>query len=253
MKKKKMAPFYIVVAALIIAAALVFAWTGYFSGGRAHIVLPGEGSSQGSGEQGTGGQSGDATHVEVGPDNVKNVIATLARPDTYSCAMEIETFYSGGSGTQTVSVRADGGYIRADIKLDGGQTRHVIYGGDKVYIWYDSERAYYEGSAGKLSADAEMRIPTYEDVLKLDTADIAAADYRTSGGYDCIYVSAKDAEDGYTTNYWVDVATGLLVSAETQKNGETVYRMSASDVSSSAPDASAFTLPDGTAVHSVGQ
>lgn len=242
---------YIIVTALIIVTVLVFVGTRCFSGGRVHIVLPGEESASDS-SSGDGGQNDSVVRVEVSAENVQDVIATLSRPEAYSCFMTIETFYSGGSGTTSVSARVDGGYTRADMKLTGGQTRHIIYGGDKVYIWYNSERSYYSGSAGSITADEEERIPTYEDVLEVDPGDIAGADYRTLGDFDCIYVEAKSAGGEYADFYWVDVNTGLLVSAEKQKNGETVYRMSASDIAAAPPDAAAFTLPDGTVVHAVG-
>ncbi|MEA4813628.1 MAG: hypothetical protein VB112_01800 [Oscillospiraceae bacterium] len=251
MKKEKMTPLYIIVAALIIVTVLFFVGTRCFSGGRAHIVLPGTEDASNS-SSGDGGQTDSVVRVEVNAENVQDVISTLSRPEAYSCSMTIETFYSAGSGTTTVSARVDGGYTRADMKLTGGQTRHVIYGGDKVYIWYNSERSYYSGSAGAITADEEERIPTYEDVLEIAPGDIAEADYRTLGDFDCIYVESKSADREYADFYWVDVNTGLLVSSEKQKNGETVYRMSASDIAVSSPDAAAFTLPDGTVIHVVG-
>ena len=246
-----MIPLYIIVAALIIVTVLLFVGTRWFSGGRAHIVLPGTESSSNSSSD-DGGQNDSVVRVEVNAENVQDVIATLSRPEAYSCSMTIETFYSGGSGTTTVAARVDGGYTRADMKLAGGQTRHLIYGGDKVYIWYNSARSYYSGSAGAITADEEERIPTYEDVLEIDSGDIAKADYRTLGDFDCIYVEAKSADGEYAELYWVDVNTGLLVSSEKQKNGETVYSMSAADIVASSPDAAAFTLPDGTVIHTVG-
>ena len=47
--------------------------------------------------------------------------------------------------------------------------------------------------------------------------------------------------------YWVSVSDGLLVAAETVKDGQVVLSASASGMEST--EGTAFTLPDGTVLH----
>ena len=54
---------------------------------------------------------------------------------------------------------------------------------------------------------------------------IAAADYRSVSGVNCIYVETVQDPEGYSQRYWVSVETGLLVAAERLLEGETIYRM----------------------------
>lgn len=50
--------------------------------------------------------------------------------------------------------------------------------------------------------------------------------------------------------YWVSVDSGLLVSAESERDGALRYRMTAySPVQSPCPPSASFQLPDGTTLH----
>ena len=57
---------------------------------------------------------------------------------------------------------------------------------------------------------------------------------------------------GYVERYWVSVSDGLLCAAEKLNGDEVVYRMAGMTVDTAAPGADAFTLPDGTKLHTVG-
>ena len=87
-------------------------------------------------------------------------------------------------------------------------------------------------------------------MLALDRDDITAAGYELRGDLPCVYVEVFQSELQYRERYWVSVESGLLVAAETIKDGETVYRMSSYQVESPLSDAKdSFTLPDGTVLH----
>ena len=50
--------------------------------------------------------------------------------------------------------------------------------------------------------------------------------------------------------FWVSVDSGLLVAAETEKDGQVVYAMAARDVVSPLDETQGiFVLPDGTVLH----
>lgn len=207
-----------------------------------HITLP-------SGEQAPGqtAAAGDAlTVVEVTPDTVQTAIATLSRPLEYRRTVTVEQLWTGGSGTYETAAAVSGGWTRTDRTLSGGRVRHAITDGEITYIWYDSETAVYTAPAGDISADDEQTIPTYEEILELPVEDIAAADYRTISGVNCIYVETAEDPAGYVLRYWVSVDTGLLTVSERLLDGEPVYRMAALSLDQDLPTAADFTLPDGT-------
>lgn len=183
--------------------------------------------------------------VEVKPETVQRVIERLERPDNYSRTVTIERFWTGGGGTATASVFVAGGWTRVDLSEgSGGETRHVITGDGKSWVWYGDGGRVFSGTAA-FTPDEEQSVPTYEDILRISTDDIAAADYRTLDTLNCIYVETAPDETGYTERYWVSVDNGLLVSAERAAGDTLVYRMTGMEVDLGGVDEQAFRLPDG--------
>lgn len=207
------------------------------------IVLPDSSTSPDS-TDGTLGDGGDMLVVEVNPSTVQAAIATLDRPEAYRRTLVIEQIWSGGSGSYDIAEIVRGSWTRTDRTMPDGRVRHTITGPEDVYIWYNSERSVYHGAAGEISADNELPIPTYEEILELDPESITAASYQDLTGVACIYTEAQVGE--YTLRYWVSVESGLLVAAEKLTGGDIVYRMTALTVDQTEPAESEFTLPDGT-------
>lgn len=208
------------------------------------LVLP---DTSGAQDDQTGGtESGGTAVVEVVPSTVQAAVATLERPAAYRRTVTVEQFWSGGSSSYEVTETVRNGWTRTDRTMPDGRARHTITGPETVYIWYNNEQSVYTAPAGEITADNELPVPTYEDLLSLDSEDITAADYQAYSNVPCIYAEARTGE--YATRYWVSVETGLLVAAEKLAGEETVYRMTALTVEETEPDDGAFTLPDGTAV-----
>ena len=208
------------------------------------VVLP-----ETEGMQGESGVIRDEGHsairrVEVTPETVQRVIERLARPDNYARTLTIERYWSGGSGLTNASVFAAGGWTRVDVAEDGGDTRHVITGNGRSWIWYGSDERVFTGAAA-LSADEEQSIPTYEEILLLDTERIAAADYRTLAEVNCIYVETAPDAAGYVECYWVSVDSGLLVAAERRDGSRLIYRMTGLEADVGGAEEQDFRLPDG--------
>lgn len=238
-----------VVVGIIIALALFSAFSVSLFHKTPAVVLPS--LTPGASEDPTA--SGDSPHqrVEVTTDTVQRVIATLTRPESYSRTVTVEILWDGATqSTTTASVMVDGGWTRVNATLPDGRVCHSILGDGTRYIWYGGDHAYREYPAGESSDDLAQRIPTYEDVLALDREDITAAGYGLIGATPCVYVAVTVEELGYTEKYWVSVETGLLVYAEScDEAGEVFYRMSGDTVETPATPGIAFTLPDGTVVH----
>ena len=179
----------------------------------------------------------------------------LTRPESYTREVAIEDFWGDGEQSSTTArVWVDGGWTMTEAALPGGAVRHTIVGAGPFWLWYDGDSTALTGPADERSADLEgQRIPTYEDILALDTADIAAAGYEERGGLACVWAETVPDALGYVETYWVAVDSGLLVSAETTLDGALTYRMTAYAVERPAPAGTAFQLPDGTVLHTTGE
>lgn len=206
-----------------------------------HIVLPDTSAPQGQTEA-PGRNS--LTVVEVTPETVQTVIATLARPEAYRRTVTTELFWNSGSGACETATAVLNGWTRVDRVMPDGRVRHSILGPEGAYVWYQGERDLYRSGTDVVSADHEQFIPTYEDLLEVPKETITAADYRTYEGLRCIYAEVSSGQEQQC--YWVSVDTGLLVAAEKLLDGERIYRMESLTVDETEPDVTEFTLPDGT-------
>ena len=241
---KKVTKSVMIAVSLLIVLVILFLLRGSLRG-PARVVLPEETQT------GDGGRMSDAIdRIEIRPDTVQSAIETLARPKQYGRTVYIERYYSGGSAVQETEIFVSDGWTRLDTALSGGEARHVVSDGTVSYIWYGSGREYYSGAAA-LSADEEQSIPTYEDILALAPQRIALADYRLLETTDCIYVETAPDDGGYAERYWVSLGSGLLVAAEKVCGDEVVYRMAGLTLDVMTVRADAFTLPDGTVLHTI--
>ena len=244
MDKKRLTIFAISVGILILVVVLLLVrGTARRSG---HIQLPDASTGTGEGQTGQDGEE-EALHVvAVRPDTVQLAIEVMERPGVYTQRLTVETFWDGGSGTESSLVAVRDGVTRSDTTLADGSVRHLLRGASHAYVWYDESTDYATLTAGDFSADGDLRIPTYEDILALDVQDITDAGYGEYGGVYCIYVAAEDGS-GYETRYWIGTETGLLAACERYQDGKMTYRMTTSDLAIGQADEAAFLLPDGEA------
>ena len=81
---------------------------------------------------------------------------------------------------------------------------------------------------------------------------ITGAGYETRGELPCVYVEVR--RSGQLQRFWVSVDNGLLVSAESEEDGQLIYRMTAyTPVQSPCPSDASFALPGGEVLHTVGE
>ncbi|HIY32465.1 MAG TPA: hypothetical protein H9833_04370 [Candidatus Evtepia faecavium] len=185
--------------------------------------------------------------VEVTPDTVQNVIASLSRPESYHRELTVSLFWSGGDSTEAVEIWADEGYVRTTIAT-GGAVQYRLVGDGKLRLWYAGDQTWQETEAEDATADLAQRIPTYEDVLDVDPQTISDAGYEEKNGSNCIFVAVK--RDGRVTDhYWISTDTGLLCAAETYESGRKVYEMGEDRFSAPLEEGMVFSLPDGTVLH----
>lgn len=245
---------------LFIALAVIFLIVGamFTSFGRSlfalntpSVTLPTGGGTGDTSAAGSQGASDTFQTVEVTPQTVQNVIATLARSDSYYREIGLETFWEGGSSLSTVQIWTDDGWSHIQQTLPSGVVRHDLVGGDTLYYWYAGSQQYESAPADALSSDLAQRLPTYETVLDLDTESITAAGYEIRNDQPCVCVEVTAEDLDLVERYWVSVDSGLLVSAETEQAGVLVYSMTVYADTFPCPASASFALPDGTVLHTM--
>lgn len=231
---------------LTLAVAVLALMLGRSLTRTAHITLPSSDPPRDASSENGGDAPGALTVVEITPETVQAAIASLSRPESYLRNVTVEYLWEGGGGKHELTAAVREPWTRTDRELPDGRKRVSLTDGETTYIWYGEGAQVYAAPAGDISADDEQSIPTYEDILDLPVEDIVTADYRPLDALTCVYVETAKDGAGYTTRYWVSVENGLLVRAERLLGEETVYRMTSLYAEQAEPDASRFTLPDGT-------
>lgn len=253
MENNKRNILVVLIAAVIGVAVLASFGMNLFSPALPPIVLPTPAATDGEGDNSSNSDSTGLVRVEVTPETVQSVIATLARPDSYYRVVTLEDYWEGGQGTTTARVWVDGGWTRTEATWSSGTVRISIVGDGTVWWWYSGDREAVSAPADGRSADLEgQRIPTYEDVLDLDKDLITDAGYESKGGLSCIYVEVAENELGCRERYWVAEESGLLVAAETLEGEKLVSSMSSYAVERPVPPDTSYELPDGTVLHTTG-
>lgn len=207
----------------------------------AEVVFPTPQATEPGGAGTVGGD--DLQTVAVTPETVQTVLARLARTDSYSRRLTVESFWTGGSSREDISVWVHGGNTKLAVSRETGPVKYVLIKNGALWIWYSDSSRVYRGSAGDRDADEYQTLLTYEDVLALDPSCITDAGYANYGGEGCVYVRYVSGELGYESLCYVSVSTGLLTGCETYDGDRLIYRMSASETDISTPDDSVFAEP----------
>lgn len=251
MEQKNRLFLTILVIALIVAAMFTSFGQGLFALKTPQIVLPETDASHT--DSSADGEDHTYQRLDVTPATVQSVIATLERTDSYYRELTVERFW-GEENTSSILVQVwtDGGWTKIRRNTGSGAIRWDLVGPEEAWLWYDNSRKYLSVPADELSADLAQLVPTYETVLDLDPESITAAGYEDRGGLPCVYVQAQGEQPGYVLRFWVNVQSGLLISAETEVDGALVCRITAYNaIQSPCPNTAQFALPDGTVKHTI--
>lgn len=250
MEQKNRLIIVFVITSLIIFAMFTSFGRNLFALNTPQVVLPGAGPDGASSSLNPGSELYHA--VEVTPETVTGVVATLARPSSFFRELTVERFWSGGSSSLQVEVWTDGGWSHSRQALPSGAVRHDLVGEDTLYYWYEGGQQYQTAPADQRSADLAQHIPTYEAVLALDPGEIAEAGYEMRGEMPCVYAAVRPRDSSSVIRYWVSVDSGLLVCAEMEEAEELVYRMTAyTPIQVPCPPDASFALPDGQVLHTL--
>lgn len=255
MDRKRRSLFAVLIATIIVVAVFCSFAIHLFNGEAHQIRLPDLSGDMNENQPGADpGGDGQFVRVEVTPETVQSVIATLARPRSYYREICIELWADQETASVTTAkVWVDEDWVGSDVVTPGGMVQHNLVGEGKRWLWYNDDTQAVQVPADHAVADLVQRIPTYEDVLDLPRDEITATGYENYSGVDCVFVEVEQTDLGSYERYWISVSNGLLIAAERVKDDELLYRMSTVSIESPAPLGSSFVLPDGTVLHTVGQ
>ena len=243
MKARRMFP--VLAAVLLVAAAAVLALRfGWFDTATAPVILPDTTAlptSSGGGEIG-----GGATLAEVTPETVQAVVATLARPDSYSRRLLVSSYWEDGSQTWQIQVWQKTGATRIRIASPetGEADRNLLMEDGRLSIWYgEGPEVFRTETEQDRAADILQMLPSYEDLLDLDPALIEDAGYVNLYGTWRIMAAVREKPTEYLMIYYISIETGLLEAAERRDGDRTIYRMTAEQADLAAPEDEVFRLP----------
>ena len=240
MEQKNRTFLVIAIAITVLAAVFVSLVLPALTGKAPEVTLPDV-------NQQTSQAGENFLPVEVTPETVQGVIASLSRPDSYRRTLTVSLFWEGGESAEEVEIWADGGWVRT-VMSTGGVTQYRLVGDGKLRLWYAGDQTWQETDANDASADLAQRVPTYEDVLDLPVAQITGAGYEEKNETYCVFVEVS-VTDEVTDRYWIDTDTGLLAWAETYEGDRKVYEMVQTQFAAPLEEGTVFSLPDGTVVH----
>ena len=244
-EKRNLTYFMICFGILILVVVMVFARG--FQRRTSHIELP-DSAADSTEDEGSGDEGETKLPlVEVTPETVQDVIATMERLSTYGRTITVETFWAEGSASSTTAAYVRDELTRLDTTLPDGSIRHLLTDGQETCIWYDDARSWASYPSGKISGDQEQRILTYEDLLTLEPRQITSAAYASHEGIPCIQVEASEEGGERRDLFWISTETGLLIAAETWEGETLTYRMTSLTIDVSLPEDTYFLLPDGSA------
>ena len=245
MQQKNRTAVVIAIGIVILAAVFLSIGLPAFTNTIPEVTLP-DLSTSGEAEEGQDA----ALPLEVTPETVQRVIATLKRPACYDRTLQIALYWGeNGGGESTVRVWADGPCVQTEITSSGGEKQIYLADEKTLALWYDGDRTWMERPVTEGTEDLIQRVPTYEDVILLHTEQITEAGYQSKNGHNCVYVQAQTGGDDLAERYWVETATGLLYAAETVADGKTVYAVTETALTAPMTEPHTFALPDGTVLH----
>jgi len=186
--------------------------------------------------------------LTVSADNIREIVASLNRPEAYSRNIVVESFWDGGNAAYNFDVSVKDG-VTALRTTYGGKTKNIIITGDYTYVWYvgDSVPARIKNSNDNVRDEWQMLV-THEDIVGLERSQVLSAELINDENGSGIYVRYVSSPFSYVTEVRVSIDLGLITSAE-QYDGETlIYKMVPGACSLEVPGDTRFVLPDGQSV-----
>ncbi len=180
-----------------------------------------------------------ASNVQIDNSNVKQVIASLVRPQTYAALITNTLYYDDTFGSicckqyvRDNASRVD--YLKADSNIDYSQ----IYFEDICYMIIGD--SFTQMPVGNFTFDSSSMLPTYETILDLDDNYITGSRMYEQNGQMIIEIDTDI--NGAIGIYRISLKDGLLCSADFSKDGKMIRKVDVS-VTDEIPAEDKFILP----------
>lgn len=240
------APLAAAIAAGLIVGMLVLSYllsSGFYGAGSEPPPLPAPAPEDGL-EDGAAGLQKIAG-IAITPQNVQAVVAALERAGQYTQTVTSTLYYDGKSSSQTAAQYVRDGVCRTDALRGGVISESWLRADGHFYAWQPGGgSSYFRGAAGDFSADSMAMLPDWQTVTELPQESIRSVELPTVNGEPTLRVETET--DGRSVVYEISTITGLLNAAAYYQDGELTREIRVSNISTETPDASHFTLPDGT-------
>lgn len=184
--------------------------------------------------------------IEITTENVQQVIKVLSRAQNYTQTITNTLYYEGESSTQTVIQYVRGDLCRTDVLRDGSVAESYLRSGENFYAWQTGSSSYFYGAAGDFSTDSMAMLPNWQTVVSLPQEAIVSTETAVTNGEPTLFVTTE--QNGRRIEYEISTISGLLTAAHYYESEERIRDLFVTNVSMDEPDASRFTLPDGTSL-----
>jgi len=181
--------------------------------------------------------------VEINTDNAKRVVASLTRPEAYSCKIENILYYEGGETVLHCRQYIQGDAERVDTMDAYDSVKSTLLRvRNTAYSWNAGDFRAYKGIWGDFNGDAAAMLPTYEDVLG-ESIKLLEAERQDLEFEPCMRMVFE--LEGYKCEYHISLATGLLKSAAFRSGDKLVREVKVKSLDIDKPDRDVFSLPTG--------
>ncbi|MDL2287828.1 hypothetical protein LJC32_00410 [Oscillospiraceae bacterium OttesenSCG-928-F05] len=247
MNRKKMTVFVVSAAVLIMFVIFVGFYLSLHTPAPA-IVLPPEPSSE---EPGQPHQTDRPAMIdegfraaEISPEDLGAILRAMEKTTVYTSEIEISLFWEGASSTTLQRAYVGEGRIKLErLGTDGAPVEHTVIDGGTAYVWGEGDAEAETLPMGEMTAENILFIPAYELLMALDPDSYLDASYAVFEDTPTVRFALEDAVTGYVKTYWVDLEHGLLLCAETEKEGGLIYRMRRTSLLEGQPEDTVFALP----------
>ena len=211
------------------------------------ITLPGQGSA----EIDTSHEIGDSNRdqvktITITAENIQSVVASLMRPESYHCKMSMVYYYRDTQTTMKSELWKSADCVRiSQFTADGQIAQQALLTDQWVYLWGDGT-VYNRYARQDSDADLYSRIPSYEDLVKMDASQIMVGELREQDGTLCLYAETQDLITNEIEQWYILVENGLLLQASGTLDGTNTYTCYMTSLALEETDDALFKLPDGT-------
>lgn len=181
-----------------------------------------------------------AGNVQIDNSNVKQVIASLIRPENYTASITNALYYDDTFGSISCKQYVRDSASRVDyLKADGTIDYSQIYFEDICYMIIGD--SFTQVPVGNFTLDSSSMLPTYETILDMSDEYITGSRMYEQNGQMIIEIDTNIA--GAIGIYRISLKNGLLCSADFSKDGKMIRKVEVA-ITDEIPAQDKFILPN---------